>query len=89
MTCNNGILAIFGQKRSGNMNKHTGIGNIWTIFHICFLWKGEDFHLDRELYLACRKDREAVCSEVRLSYVVLVQLEYPIENYESASLLLR
>jgi len=27
--------------------------------------QGEDFHLDRELYLACRKDREAVCSEVQ------------------------
>ena len=27
--------------------------------------KGEDFHLDRELYLACRKDRESVCSEVQ------------------------
>ena len=70
------------------MNKHTWIGHIWTIFHICFLWKGEDFHLDRELYLACRKDREAVCSEVRLSYVVVVQLEYLIENYECASFLL-
>ena len=27
--------------------------------------QGEDFHLDRELYLACRKDRESVCSDVQ------------------------
>ena len=28
-------------------------------------FQGEDFHLDHELYVACRKDRESVCSEVQ------------------------
>ena len=86
MTCNNNIWL---EEVRESEQTHLNLSYLDNFSYFAFYAKGEDFHLDRELYLACRKDREAVCSEVRLSYVVVVQQEYLIENYECASLLLR